>query len=96
MRSEPMMHLLNDGGSTITSLLGGAAVLPMQLVAHRLGELVPEDFPARARRQRIEDAKATLIYRRTGDLRAVQLLLGVRYLGIEVDYALAIAKRVDV
>jgi site-specific recombinase XerC len=40
--------------------------------------------------------KATLIYRRMGNLRAVQLLLGhtkientVRYLGIEVDDALA-------
>ena len=47
--------------------------------------------------------KATLIYRRTGNLRAVQLLLGhtkvestVRYLGIEVDDALRIAEQVDV
>jgi integrase len=47
--------------------------------------------------------KATLIYRRTGNLRAVQLLLGntniesiVRYLGIEVDDVLAIAEQVDV
>jgi integrase len=47
--------------------------------------------------------KATLIYRRTGNLRAVQLLLGhtkiestVRYLGIEVDDALATAEQVDV
>ena len=47
--------------------------------------------------------KATMIYRRTGNLRAVQLLLGhtkiestVRYLGIEVDDALAIAEQVDV
>ena len=47
--------------------------------------------------------KATLIYRHTGNLRAVQLLLGhtkiestVRYLGIEVDDALAIAEQVDV
>lgn len=47
--------------------------------------------------------KATLIYRRAGNLRAVQLLLGhtkvestVRYLGIEVDDALAIAERIDV
>jgi integrase len=47
--------------------------------------------------------KAALIYRRTGNLRAVQLLLGhtkiestVRYLGIEVDDALAIAEQVDV
>ena len=47
--------------------------------------------------------KATLIYRRTGNLRAVQLLLGhtkiestVRYLGVEVDDALTIAEQVDV
>jgi integrase len=46
--------------------------------------------------------KATLIYRRTGNLRAVQLLLGhtkiestVRYLGIEVDDAHSIAEQVD-
>jgi hypothetical protein len=47
--------------------------------------------------------KATLIYRRTANLRAVQLLLGhtkiestVRYLGIEVNDALAIAEQADV
>ena len=47
--------------------------------------------------------KATLIYKRTGNLRAVQLLLGhtkiestVRYLGIEVDDALEIAEQIDV
>ena len=47
--------------------------------------------------------KATSIHRRTGNLRAVQLLLGhtkiestVRYLGIDVDDALAIAEQVDV
>ena len=46
--------------------------------------------------------KAALIYRKTGNLRAVQLLLGhtklestVRYLGIEVDDALAISEQVD-
>ncbi len=47
--------------------------------------------------------KATPIYRRTGNLRAVQLLLGhskvestVRYLGIEIDDALTIAEQVDI
>jgi integrase len=47
--------------------------------------------------------KVALIYRRTGNLRAVQLLLGhtkldstVRYLGIEVDDALGIAEQVDI
>jgi len=56
--------------------------------------LEDNDFPLRW---------TTLIYRRTGNLRAVQLLLGhrkiestVRYLGIEVDDALALAEQVDV
>ena len=47
--------------------------------------------------------KATLIYRRTGNLRAVQLLLGhtkiestVRYLGIDIDDALAISEQVEI
>ena len=47
--------------------------------------------------------KATLIYRRTKNLRAVQLLLGhtklestVRYLGIELDDALDIAEQTEV
>ena len=51
----------------------------------------------------IRRTKATLIYRRTGNLRAVQLLLGhskvestVRYLGVEGDDALTIAEQVDV
>jgi integrase len=51
----------------------------------------------------IRRTKATLIYRRTGNMRAVQLLLGhtkiestVRYLGVEVDDALDLAEKVDV
>ncbi len=51
----------------------------------------------------IRRTKATLIYRRTGNLRAVQLLLGhtkvestVRYLGVEVDDALNIAEQIDI
>lgn len=47
--------------------------------------------------------KATLIYRRTKNLRAVQLLLGhtnldstVRYLGIEIDDALEMSEKIDV
>ncbi len=47
--------------------------------------------------------KASMIYRRTGNLRAVQLLLGhtkiestVRYLGIDVDDALLIAEQVEI
>lgn len=47
--------------------------------------------------------KAALIYRKTGNLRAVQLLLGhtkvdstVRYLGVELEDALSIAEKIDV
>ena len=47
--------------------------------------------------------KAAQIYKKTGNLRAVQLLLGhtrlestVRYLGIEVDDALSISEQVEV
>ena len=46
--------------------------------------------------------KAAQIYRKTGNLRAVQLLLGhtklestVRYLGVEVDDALIISKQIE-
>ena len=47
--------------------------------------------------------KAAQIYKETGNLRAVQLLLGhtklestVRYLGIEVDDALSISEQVEI
>ncbi len=72
-----------------------------RLVSEWIGSvgLDPRLFGTHSRRR----TKATLIYRRTGNLRAVQLLLGhtkiestVRYLGIEVDDALAIAEQVDV
>jgi integrase len=72
-----------------------------RLVAEWIGRigLDPHFFGTHSLRR----TKATLIYRRTGNLRAVQLLLGhrriestARYLGIEVDDALAIAEQVDV
>jgi len=51
----------------------------------------------------IRRTKASLIYKRTKNLRAVQLLLGhrslestVRYLGIEVDDALEMAENTDI
>ena len=64
-----------------------------------LADLDPLQFETHSLRR----TKATLIYRKTGNLRAVQLLLGhtkiestVRYLGVEVDDALAIAKQIEV
>ena len=51
----------------------------------------------------IRRTKASLIYKRTKNLRAVQLLLGhtklestVRYLGVEVDDALEMAEQTEV
>lgn len=53
--------------------------------------------------QSMRRTKASLIYRRTKNLRAVQLLLGhtklestVRYLGIEVDDALEMAEQTEI
>ncbi|WP_255587454.1 hypothetical protein [Deefgea piscis] len=47
--------------------------------------------------------KVTLIYKRTKNLRAIQLLLGhakmestIRYLGIEVDDALEISEQTEI
>ncbi len=61
--------------------------------------LDPPAYDTRAMRR----TKATLIYRRTKNLRAVQLLLGhtklestARYLGIEVDDAVEISEQTDV
>jgi len=63
-----------------------------------LARLDPHDYGTHSLRR----TKATLIYRRTKNLRAVQLLLGhlklestVRYLGIEVDDALEIAEQTE-
>lgn len=59
--------------------------------------------PTRYGTHSLRRTKATLIYRRTKNLRAVQLLLGhtklestIRYLGIEVDDALELAEQTEI
>jgi len=59
--------------------------------------------PAKFGRHSLRRTKALLIYRRTGNLRAVQLLLGhtkiesrVRYRGNEVDDAIEMAEKIDI
>ena len=57
--------------------------------------LPPEDYGTHSLRR----TKASIIYKRTGNLRAVQILLGhtkiestVRYLGVDVEDALTLAE----
>lgn len=59
--------------------------------------------PARYGTHSLRRTKATLIYKRTKNIRAIQLLLGhtklestVRYLGIEVDDALEISEQIEI
>lgn len=59
--------------------------------------------PAAYGTQSLRRTKVSLIYKRTGNLRACQLLLGhtklestVRYLGIEVDDALQVSEQEEI
>jgi len=95
----------HPGDPLFTGKRGAGQCMTTRQYARLLGTWVagigldPRSFGTHSLRR----TKATLIYRRTGNLRAVQLLLGhtkiestVRYLGIEVDDALAIAEQVDI
>ncbi|NQW01632.1 MAG: tyrosine-type recombinase/integrase [Rhodospirillales bacterium] len=65
----------------------------------KLIDLDPSEYGTHSLRR----TKATMIYRQTGNLRAVQLLLGhskiestVRYLGVDMDDALELSEKVDI
>lgn len=67
-------------------------------MGHRLG-LRGEDYGTHSMRR----TKAAIIYRTTGNLRAVQILLGHskientgRYLGVDVEDALVLAERIEI
>jgi len=71
-------------------------------IVHRWVQSIGLD-PAAYGTHTMRRTKATLIYRRTKNLRAVQLLLGhtklestIRYLGIEVDDALEISEQTEI
>lgn len=72
-----------------------------RILGHRVDELGLDraDYGTHSMRT----TKATLIYRRTKNLRSVQLLLGpsklettVRYLGMKVDDTLEISEQMDI
>jgi integrase len=61
--------------------------------------LTPEEYGTHSLRR----TKASLIYKATGNLRAIQILLGhskientVRYLGVDVDDALSLSEATEI
>jgi site-specific recombinase XerD len=96
---------LHKGESLFPSRVNRRKPMTMRQCAHLLGSwlratgLDPLAYGTHALRR----AKASMIYRRTGNLRAVQLLFGhtkiestVRCLGIDIDDALVIAEQVEI
>ena len=95
---------LDDGGYLFPSRVHGRLHLSTRQYARIVNRWVesigldPRKYGTHSMRR----TKAALIYKKTGNLRAVQLLLGhtklestVRYLGIEVDDALHISEQID-
>ena len=72
-----------------------------QRLRHRLAAIGLD--PALFGTHSLRRTKTSLIYKRTGNLRAVQILLGhrkiesmVRYLGVDLEDALALSENTDV
>ena len=102
-------YLKVDGGEAGAYLFPGRGDAHGHLTARQYARLLGQWLasigldPLKYGTHSLRRTKATLIYRRTGNLRAVQLLLGhskiestVRYLGIEIDDAIEIAEKVDI
>jgi integrase len=97
----PDLLVLAAAGASVSSRQSITTRQYARLVSEWIADIGPDPqlFGTHSRRR----TKATIISRRTGNLRAVQLLLGhtkiestARYLGIEVDDALAIRNKGDV
>jgi len=95
-------YLRANGKKSVQLMFSGRLDADRSMTTRQYARLVSEWIagigldPHVFRTHSLRRTKATLIYRRTGNLRAVQLLLGhikiestIRYLGIEVDDALA-------
>ena len=97
-------HLSNDNYLFPSRIHGSPHLSTRQYarIVHRCVQQIGLD-PSNYGTHTMRRTKASLIYRRTKNLRAVQLLLGhtklestVRYLGIEVDDALEISEQTEV
>jgi len=102
---EDLPPTIGKPGQFLFTGRGSSRGLTTRQYARLVGEWVasigldPHKFGTHSLRR----TKAVLIYRRTGNLRAVQLLLGhrrvestVRYLGIEIDDAIEIAEKIEI
>ena len=96
---------LNHGDYLFKSRYRNSSHISTRQYARIVGSWVSEIGldPATYGTHSLRRTKVSLIYRRTKNLRAVQLLLGhtklestIRYLGIEVDDALEIAEQTEV
>lgn len=95
---------VKGGGFSVAEPFAYVAASVDATVRPNCASLGRTDWPRRYRGiHTMRRTKASLIYRRTKNLRAVQLLLGhtklestVRYLGIEVDDALEMAEQTEV
>ena len=93
-RRLPIPEQVQEGRSPIDT--------PVRANRRQVGDVHPELDRSAYGTHTMRRTKPTLIYRRTGNLRAVQLPLGhtkiestVRYLGVEVDDALALAEQTE-
>jgi integrase len=96
---------LSDTGFLFPSRQPSSQHLSLRQYSRILGKWVSEAGldPTIYGTHSMRRTKATLIYRQTKNIRAVQLLLGhsklestVRYLGIDIDDALEISEQIDV
>ena len=92
-------------GCLFTSRRGGNAAITTRQYGRLVRQWVTSVGldPAAYGTHSLRRTKPSLVYKRTGNLRAVQLLLGhtklestVRYLGIEVDDALSLSEQTEV
>ena len=108
-RSAIDEHLRIEGRRSGQFLFAGRRGVDSGLTTRQYARLVGEWIagigldPLKFGTHSLRRTKATLIYRRTGNLRAVQLLPGhtkiestVRYLGVEIDDAIEIAEKIYV
>jgi integrase len=108
-RNSLRSYLERRGGSVDDFVFPSRTNLAAHISTRQYARLVDEWVTAIGLRKEdygthsLRRTKAALIYKQTGNLRAVQILLGhtkvettVRYLGVEIEDALAIAEATDI